>query len=473
MFRVGPVRSSSVASGAMIASSQPLATLSGLDVLREGGNAVDAALCAAAALCVTEPHATGIGGDLLAMVREPSGVLSGLDAAGPAPRDAPVEPPAVRGPRSVTVPGAVAGWSALAERFGSMGLERCLRPAIAYASDGVPIGQRSAEIWRLAPPVLPAPVAGERFRFPELAVTLEAIARDGPPALYSGPVADAIVKSAWLSQDDLSNYRPSWVSPLVRSFRGLEVAELPPPTQGVVPLEALALLGDDDPDLSTQVRAVALALEDGLRAVRDGADVSWLLSAEFVERRRGNRPRAVAEPAGGTVCVCVVDRDGLAVSLLQTLFESFGSGVMAGSTGVVLHNRGACFAVQGEVVAGTRPYHTLIPGMLTRGGELVGPFGIVGGFMQAQAHVQFLVELTRNGIDPQAALDRGRFRVDGEVVRLEEPLWDRAGELLGLGFRVERSSDPLGFGGGQAIIARGGALFGGSDTRKDGCALGV
>jgi gamma-glutamyltranspeptidase/glutathione hydrolase len=171
--------------------------------------------------------------------------------------------------------------------------------------------------------------------------------------------------------------------------------------------------------------------------------------------------------------VCVVDRDGLAVSLLQSLFESFGSGVMAGSTGVVLHNRGACFAVQGEVVAGTRPYHTLIPGMLIHGGELVGPFGIVGGFMQAQAHVQFLAELTRNGMDPQAALDRGRFRVDGEVLRLEEPLWDRAGELLGLGFRVQRSSDPLGFGGGQAIIARGGALFGGSDTRKDGCALGV
>lgn len=461
----------------MVASSQPLATLSGLDVLREGGNAVDAALCAAAVLCVTEPHATGIGGDLLAIVREPGGLLSGLDAAGPAPRDAPAEPPPLHGPRSVTVPGAVAGWGALAERFGSLDLERCLEPAIGFASDGFVVMERSAEVWSLSPRVPhgygPAPGFGGRFRLPELAATLQAIARDGPAAVYSGSVADAIVDSTWLSHDDLSGYQPRWVAPLVGSFRGLEVAELPPPTQGIAALEALALLGEDEPDLPTQVRAVALALDDALRSVRDGADVSGLLSDEFVRSRRAEEPSAVAGPSGGTVCVCAVDRDGLAVSLLQSLYESFGSGVVAGSTGVVLHNRAACFAVQREVVAGARPYHTLIPGMLARGGELVGPFGIVGGFMQAQAHVQFLVELTRNGMDPQAALDHGRFRVDGEALRLEAPLWDRAGELRDLGFRVERSADPLAFGGGQAITARGGVLFGGSDTRKDGCALGV
>jgi gamma-glutamyltranspeptidase/glutathione hydrolase len=365
----------------------------------------------------------------------------------------------------------------LAERFGDLSLERCLAPAIGFASEGVAVAPRSAEIWGLSPRVprgfRPPPGPGERFHHAELAATLSAIARDGPSAFYSGPVADAIAHSTWLGPDDLADYRPRWVVPLDRSFRGLEVAELPPPNQGVAALEGLALLGDDDADLPTQVRAVALALEDALRSVRDGAHVHGLLSPEFVARRRTDDPRAVVEPAGGTVCACAVDRDGLAVSLLQSLYESFGSGVVAGSTGVVLHNRGACFAVQGEVVAGTRPYHTLIPGMLTRGAELVGPFGIVGGFMQAQAHVQFLVELTRNGMDPQAALDGGRFRVDGDVVRLEEPLWDRAGELLDVGFRVERSSDPLAFGGGQAIIARDGALFGGSDTRKDGCALGV
>jgi gamma-glutamyltranspeptidase/glutathione hydrolase len=345
------------------------------------------------------------------------------------------------------------------------------------ASDGFVVEERSAEIWRLSPRVPrgfgPPPAFGERVRLPELAATLRAIAREGSGAVYSGPVADAIVESTWLSHDDLSSYRPRWAVPLVGSFRGLEVAELPPPNQGVAVLEALAILGDEQPDLRGQICAVALALGDALESVRDGADVSGLLAAEFVKRRRAQPPRAAAGPAGGTVCVCVVDQDGLAVTLMQSLFESFGSGVVAGATGVVLHNRAACFAVQGEVVAGARPYHTLIPGMLTRGGELVGPFGIVGGFMQPQAHVQFLVELTRNGMDPQAALDTGRFRVDGETLRLEESLWDRAPSLEDLGFRIELSTDPLAFGGGQAIIARGGALFGGSDSRKDGCALGV
>jgi gamma-glutamyltranspeptidase/glutathione hydrolase len=163
----------------------------------------------------------------------------------------------------------------------------------------------------------------------------------------------------------------------------------------------------------------------------------------------------------------------MAVSLLQSLYETFGSGIVAGSSGVVLNNRAACFGVQGEVVAGTRPYHTLIPGMLTRDGELVGPFGVMGGFMQAQGHVQFLGELTRNGMDPQAALDHGRFRIDGDVVRLEEPLWDRAPEIERLGFRIEMSTDSSWFGGGQAIVSRDGVLFGGSDLRKDGCALGI
>jgi gamma-glutamyltranspeptidase/glutathione hydrolase len=302
---------------------------------------------------------------------------------------------------------------------------------------------------------------------------MRAVAAEGPAAFYSGPVADAIVDSTWLSHDDLVGYRAQWVQPMTQSFRGLEVAELPPPTQGIAVLEALAILGDDDAELSDQVRAVSLALEDALASVRDGADVSELLSAEHVARRRADALQTTVGPPGGTVCLCVVDRDGMAVSLLQSLYETFGSGVVAGSTGVVLNNRAACFGVQGEVVAGARPYHTLIPGMLTRDRELVGPFGLMGGFMQAQGHVQFVAQLTRNGMDPQAALDHGRFRIDGDVIRLEEPLWERASELEQLGFRIERSSDPSWFGGGQAIVVRDGVLFGGSDLRKDGCALGI
>ena len=167
--------------------------------------------------------------------------------------------------------------------------------------------------------------------------------------------------------------------------------------------------------------------------------------------RRAELPGRIAEPAGGTVCVCAVDRDGMAVSLLQSLYDAFGSGVVAGSSGIVLNNRAAGFAVQGAVAGGTRPYHTLIPGMLTRGSELIGPFGLMGGFIQAQSHVQFLAALLPDG-DPQVALDRGRFRIDGSIVRLEQPLWDRADELESLGFQVARETERSAFGGGQAII---------------------
>jgi len=465
----------------MVATSQPLAALHALDVLREGGSAVDAAICAAAVLCVTEPHATGVGGDLFALVREPSGVLHALDAAGPAPALAPREPPDWSGPRSVDVPGAVAGWGELADRFGRHGLERCLRPAIELGAGGVPAGFNCAWTWRAtdrAPAAMgPPPRFGQRYRLPGLADTLRAVAEHGPQYLYGGPPAEAIARASWLTLEDLAAYRPRWVSPLSFTYRGVEVAELPPPTQGIAALEALAILGDRDAGLRDQVVAVALALEDALANVRDGADVSHLLAHEHIIARRSELPGPVAEPAGGTVCVCAVDPDGMAVSLLQSLYETFGSGVVAGHTGAVLNNRAAGFAVQGQVIGGTRPYHTLIPGMLTRDGELVGPFGLMGGFIQAQSHVQFLCSLLGGGDalgpgDPQVALDRGRFRVDGHALGLEQPLWERAGELSDLGLEIRRETARSPFGGGQAIVLRDGTLFGGSDARKDGCALG-
>jgi gamma-glutamyltranspeptidase / glutathione hydrolase len=476
-FRLSPARAPAVAADAMVASSQPLATVSGLEILREGGSAADAAVCAAAVLCVTEPGATGLGGDLLAIVRDPANRLVGLDAAGPAPRTASIEPPAVEGPRSVDVPGAVAGWGELCRRFGRVGLERCLRPAIEFASSGVAAGFNSAQAWRLSPrapaALGPPPDFGQRFRLPDLAATLSGIAAQGTEYLYTGPPAEEIVRATWLSREDLSGYRPRWVQPLTHLYRGVQVAELPPPTQGVAALEALAILGDRDPSLREEIRAVALALEDALRHVRDGADVGHLLSGEHIVGRRSRLLPNVAEPAGGTVCACAVDADGMAVSLMQSLYESFGSGVLAGTTGVVLNNRAACFAVQGDVVPGQRPYHTLIPGMLTCGSELVGPFAVMGGFIQAQAHVQFLVELLRTELDPQAALDRARFRIDGAILRLEEPLWAAAAELADVGLAIDKDGDRGSFGGGQAIVRRGGALFGGSDARKDGCALGL
>jgi gamma-glutamyltranspeptidase/glutathione hydrolase len=357
-----------------------------------------------------------------------------------------------------------------------MGLDRAIAPAINAANHGVAAGFDTAYHWRNAanaPPGLGSPPRfGQRYALPNLATTLGLIANYGPDAFYRGPVADAIVAASWLDPEDLASYEPQWVQPLAHTYEGITVYELPAPTQGIAALEALAILGGEEPTVSQQVIAVGLALEDALNCVRDGADVVQLLAPEHIRARRREAPRRVAEPGGGTTYLCVVDGERNAVSLIQSLFESFGSGVVAGSTGVVLQNRGTCFSVGGSVIPGRRPYHTLIPGMLTRGSELVGPFGIMGGFIQAQAHFQFIVELVRNGFDPQAALDHGRFRIDGDAIALEDSLIGHAPELTALGYRISSSSDRAMFGGGQSIICRDASLFGGSDARKDGCALG-
>jgi gamma-glutamyltranspeptidase / glutathione hydrolase len=206
--------------------------------------------------------------------------------------------------------------------------------------------------------------------------------------------------------------------------------------------------------------------------VRDGADVSELISPAYLDARRG-RTAAVSEPPGGTVYLCAVDGDRMAVSFIQSLYDAFGSGVVAPGTGVVLQNRGTCFSVSGPVEPGRRPYHTIIPGMLLRDGELMGPFGVMGGFIQAQAHAQLVSAIVDDGLDPQAALDRPRFRIERDVVLLEEGLWEHEPDLQRLGYTTVRETDTSCFGGGQAILVVGEALVGGSDPRKDGYAGGV
>jgi gamma-glutamyltranspeptidase/glutathione hydrolase len=474
-FRSAPSRGPAVAAEAMIATSQPTATLAGLDVLNAGGNAVDAAIAAAAVLCVSEPMSTGIGGDAFAIVHDSEGV-HGLDAAGPAPQAAPRTPVATAGPMASVVPGAVRGWEALNHRFGRLGLDRLLAPAIDLARGGVAAGFNCAYSWQRAeraPLELgPAPSVGGRFALPELGATLARIAEDGPDTFYRGPIARAISESTWLAEEDLAAYRAQWVTPLSTSYAGTEVFELPPPTQGIAALEGLALLELLGPSLPNQVRAVALALEDAFEAVRDGADVETLLARDHLAARAAGQPVLVGEPPGGTVYLCCVDGDGLAVSFIQSLFEPFGSGVVAPGTGIVMNNRAACFALAGEVSPGRRPYHTIIPGMLRRDGRLLAPFGVMGGYIQAQAHVQLVSGLVDDGLDPQAALDRGRFRIDDGVVRLEHGLWDRAPELESAGFSVVLDESRLDFGGGQVIVAHDDHLEGGSDQRKDGFAAG-
>ena len=419
---------------------------------------------------------TGIGGDAFALVRR-DGQIEGLDSAGPAAASAdPSEPVAETGPGSITVPGAVAGWATLAERHGRLGLDACLADAIDAAERGLAVTPLCAAAWAEAagaPAELgPPPAVGERYRLPELAVTLRRIAEEGPSAFYRGRVAEAVAAASRLTEDDLAGFRPRWVEPLRLTYRGHEVVEMPAPTQGVAALEALGLLEGLRPDLPSQIACVRLALEDALDRVRDGADVSGLIEAGYLAERRREAAPAITEPAGGTVYLCAVDSDRMAVSFIQSLFYSFGSGVVARGTGVVLQNRGACFAVSGRVEPGRRPYHTIIPGMLLRDGGLLGPFGVMGGFIQAQAHAQLVSAIVDDRLDPQAALDRPRFRVDGDAVRLEEGLWPRAGELESLGQRTILDPDVSGFGGGQAILLEGDALLGGSDPRKDGYAAG-
>jgi gamma-glutamyltranspeptidase/glutathione hydrolase len=461
----------------MVATSQPTATAAGLRMLRAGGNAVDAALAAAAVLCVSEPMSTGLGGDLFALVWR-DGELIGLDAAGPAPRRAPAgSVPEQSGPRSINVPGAVAGWAALAERHGRLGLEECLSDAVTLAREGFAVGARCARAWqsstRLPQEFAPAPDRGARVSFPQLAATLASIAQGGAERFYSGAVAEAICAASWLELDDLQAMSPRWVEPLQAHYHGHEIAELPPPTQGVAVLEGLLLLAGTPGTFGDRITCCRLALEDALREVRDGADVSHLLAPAAIAQRLGQPLARITEPAGGTVHLCVVDSDGMAVSLVQSLYEGFGSGVVAPGTGVVLQNRGACFAVEGGVRPGRRPYHTIIPGMIIRDGKLLGPFGVMGGFIQAQAHLQFLHSLLDDGVDPQAALDRPRFRVDGERVLLEQGMWDQAPAVRELGLQPVCATAIEVFGGGQAIMRTAhGTLIGGSDSRKDGYAAG-
>jgi len=476
-FRFAFGRPPAVAARAMVATSTPVATRAGLRAFERGGNAADAALAAAAALAVTEPTSNGIGGDCFAIVWR-DGRAEGLDSAGPAPMTAePLSPVPQSGAQSVTVPGAVGGWGALAARHSRLGLDACLADAIDAAERGYAVTPRTAEAWgrgsRVPAEYLPAPRVGRIVRQPELAATLRRIAEDGPSAFYEGEVARAVCEVTWLEEEDLASFRPRWVEPLRVGYRGYEVLELPPPTQGVAALEGLGLLERGEPSLVAQVECMRLALEDAFERVRDGADVSDLIDPDYLDRRRAGVPRAVAEPAGGTVYLCAVDEDRMAVSFIQSNYEGFGSGLVAPGTGVALQNRGACFAVCGAVEPGRRPYHTIIPGLLLRDGRLAGPFGVMGGFLQAQAHLQLVSALVDDGLDPQAALDRARFMVDGERVLLEEGLWDRESVLRAAGLDAVRSDDSFAFGGGQAIVVEQDVLVGGSDPRKDGYAAGI
>jgi gamma-glutamyltranspeptidase/glutathione hydrolase len=493
----------------MVATSQPLATQAGLRALERGGNAVDAALAAAAVLCVVEPMSTGIGGDCFALVWR-DGELTGLNASGRAPAAA--DPDAlgtaipVRGPLSVTAPGAVAGWAALAERHGRLGLERALADAIDIAERGFGMTPVIAGYWANAAAelaqfeearavFLPAPRVGQIVRLPELAATLRGIASGGADGFYRGPVADAICAVTPLTLDDLAVPHAEWVEPLRMHYRGVEVCEIPPNGQGVAALQALGILEGLDHTggrvldrVHLQSEAMKLAFADAERHIHDGPLPPRYLDEEYLASRRAliDPARAGAPSAGalgrsGTVYLCAVDEQRNACSLIQSVYNSFGSMVVAPGTGVVLQNRGHCFTLEqghpNRLAPGKRPYHTIIPGLLLRAGDLLGPFGLMGGHMQPQGHLQVVSHMIDRGLDPQAALDEPRWRLDrdgreGWSLALEEPLHGLAPALARRGHRVLCDPNPAAFGGGQAVLVRDDSLIGGSESRKDGVALG-
>jgi gamma-glutamyltranspeptidase/glutathione hydrolase len=475
----------SVAADAMVATSHPLATRAGLRALESGGNAVDAALAAAAVLTVAEPTDNGLGGDAFALVWR-DGELHGLNGSGRSPARVDEIRVDEIGPRSVTVPGAVRAWADLAARFSRLGLEAALAPAAALAEAGLACTPRIADKWRraeLAP--WPAPRQGQRYRLPELAATLRRVAAEGSDAFYDGEVASAIASASWLEPEDLAGHSSEWVQPLRRDYRGVDVCELPPNGQGAAALLALALYDGLEPGLHFQLEAMKLAFEDAHAHVHDGPLPAEFFAEDRLAARRelvrsdvALGPVVAGMPRGGTTYLCAVDGEGTAVSLIQSLYGSFGSGVVASGTGVVLQNRASGFTEEeghpNRLAPAKRPFHTIIPGMLLDGGELLGPFGVMGGAMQPQGHFQVVLGLVDDGEGPQAALDAPRWRVDEDgTVALEPGLWGEERLLRLLGHDVVRAEQPHPFGVGQVILRRGDAWIGGSDGRGDGYVAGI
>jgi gamma-glutamyltranspeptidase/glutathione hydrolase len=525
-------RSAVLARHGMVATSQPLAAMAGLRAMLNGGNAADAAVTVAAMLSVVEPMSTGIGGDCFALIFEAkTGQVTALNGSGRAPAAFTLQEAQRRGltpergipltgPLPVTVPGTVSGWAALLARFGTMSLAGCLAPAIATAEEGFPVSELISAGWQrsvdklsrdpeAARVYLPAPKPGQIHRQPQLALTLRAISEGGPEAFYRGPVAERIAAcvqswGGYLTTADLAAHTATWEAPIHTAYRGVEMLEHPPNGQGLAALIALNIvegydlagMGYFDPARwHVMIEAMRLGMVDAGRYVADPAvapvPVAGLLSKEYAAQRRSLiRPDRALELASAgqpehrdTVYLTTVDVQGNAVSFINSLYHGFGSGLVVPGTGICLQDRGACFSLEpghpNVLAGGKRPYHTIIPAIALKDGRLWLSFGVMGGFMQPQGHLQTLVNLVDYRLDPQAALDAPRFRVDElgsrrVAVETGVPLKTRqALAALGHDVRPEPTFSP-GFGGGQVISvdAETGVLSGGSDPRRDGCAVG-
>lgn len=505
----------------VVAASQPLAAGAGLRMLLNGGNAVDAAIAAAMALTVVEPTGNGLGSDLFAIVWD-GRALHGLNASGRSPaaldpeRFAGMATMPLHGWDPVTVPGAVSGWVELARRFGTLPLTTLAGPAVSYARDGFQVSPVIASGWARAAEVLGgfagfragflpdgrAPRAGERFAFAEQAATLEAIASSDGEAFYRGTLAEAIAADARahgaaLTEDDLAGHRADWVGTLSTRYHGVELHEIPPSGQGLAALIALGILRhhphadapvDSADSLHLQIEAMKLAFADVYRycADPDFMDVrseELLQDGYLLERAAMIDPRTAGEPVfgvprrGGTVNLATADAGGMMVSLIQSNYYGFGSGIVVPGTGISLQNRGAGFVLKpghpNRVGGGKRPFHTIIPGFLTRDGAPQMAFGLMGGPMQPQGHVQMVLRTIDYGQNPQAASDAPRWRItEGRQVSLERGFAPEVlAELRERGHIITEESESAAFGGAQLVWRTDDGYIVGSDHRKDGHAV--
>jgi gamma-glutamyltranspeptidase/glutathione hydrolase len=538
-------RSTAVGKNGMAATSQPLATLAAIDILKSGGSAVDAAIAANAVLGVTEPMSCGVGGDLFAIVWDArTGKLHGLNASGRSPRGLTLEEFQRRkleyipkfGPLPVSVPGCVDGWAELHARFGKLPLEQVLAPAIRYAREGFPVTEVIARGWRPGPEALKAyqeypgfeqtfmpqgqaPQHGETFRNPALAESLERIAHGGRDAFYRGPIARTIESfmreiGGFLRYEDLAEHRSEWVDPVSINYRGYDVWELPPNGQGIAALQMLQILqgydlrgtGWGSPDhLHYLVEAKKLAFEDRARFYADPmfykSPITELISPQYADsRRKLIDPQLAAttvppgNPAideGDTIYLTTADSERNMVSFIQSNYRGFGSGMCPPGLGFSLQNRGEMFDLTPGrpncYAPGKRPFHTIIPAFVTKGGRPVMSFGVMGGDMQPQGHVQILINLFDFQLGLQEAGDAPRMHhigtseptgepadAKGGVVQLESGIApETIRELVRRGHRI--TAAPSGeFGGYQAIWydAEKDVYFGATESRKDGVALG-
>ncbi|MFO7791388.1 MAG: gamma-glutamyltransferase family protein [Candidatus Saliniplasma sp.] len=514
------------AKNGMVGTSQPLAAQAGLETLKEGGNAVDAAIATASCLTVLEPTSNGLGGDAFVLFWK-DGKLHGLNSSGPAPKNISIDAVKDRGydemPKTgiipVTVPGIPGAWAELSKKHGKLGFEKVLEPAIKYAEEGYPISPIVGKYWNyayksykklegeefehwfdtFAPDGRP-PKIGETWMSPDHAETLRSIAETRSKSFYKGEIADKIDEfsknyDGFLSKKDLSSFSPEWVEPLSINYRGYDVWELPPNGQGMIALMALNILKgfdfDEKDSIETyhkQMEALKLAFSDGKKHITDPEhmDVSFkeLLSEDYAAERREMIDEKAIEPEpgklrdSGTVYLTTADKDGNMVSYIQSNYMGFGSGLVVPNTGIALQNRGHTFSLDPNeancLEAKKRTYHTIIPGFLTENEYPIGPFGVMGGYMQPQGHMQILMNSIDFDLNPQAALDAPRWRWEsGKKVHLEHSFPKHIAEQLsGKGHALNYSLHSGGFGRGQIIWKKDDVYAGGTEPRADGQVVG-